>query len=86
MKAVFLTAALLIVSAPLAAQTASPAAQKKPAEPAKDRSAVFCKWKGSDFSQGASFCVFANRALVCDGGVWKQENNQACVATPSVLP
>ena len=62
------------------AASAVPAA-KKPAEPAKE-----CKWKGGDFSPGATFCVFSGRALLCENGVWKHQDLPACIVTPAVLP
>jgi hypothetical protein len=62
------------------AASAVPAA-RKPAEPAKE-----CKWKGGDFSPGATFCVFSGRALLCENGVWKHQDLPAGIVTPAVLP
>ena len=67
-----------------AASTSAAAAAAKKPPVAKD--GVGCKWKGGEFSQGAEFCVFSGRALLCDNGIWKREDLTACVVTPAVLP
>lgn len=70
------------VSVAAASTSAAPAAKK----PAVAKETTGCRWKGGEFSQGAEFCVFSGRALLCENGVWKREDLTACVVTPAVLP